>query len=104
MARTQKPADEFDDDSASFVMTPPTEANDAELDDAFEAFIQYTGGATIRQVTRAEWEKAGVPRQGDVQWTVQNRHLVPISELTDTAVKRLATEENFRFVTADQVS
>jgi hypothetical protein len=66
-------------------------------------YIQYTGGASIRQITRREWEQAGIGRQPGVEWTVSNRHLVPLNEFSDAARERVLKEPGFRLVNAADV-
>jgi hypothetical protein len=80
-----------------------------EADEAIEIkkgkkYVHYTGQATVRRITRREWEKAGVGKQADVEWTVRNRHLVPVEDLTDAALQRLESEHGFRVVSGSEVS
>lgn len=67
-------------------------------------FIQYTGKASIREVTRRQWEQAGVGHQAGVEWTVSNRHLVPVDQFTDAARERILKETGFRLVSAADLS
>jgi hypothetical protein len=67
-------------------------------------FVQYTGGASIRLVTRREWEQAGVGHQAEVSWTVANRHLVSVDQFSDAARERVLKEPDFRIVNAADVS
>lgn len=66
--------------------------------------VQYTGGASIRLITRREWEQAGVGRQQEITWTVENRHLVSVDQFTDAARERVLKEPDFRLVNAADVS
>jgi hypothetical protein len=66
-------------------------------------YIQYTGGASIREITRRQFEQAGVGRQQGIEWTVANRHLVPVDQFTDAARERVLKEPGFRIVNAADV-
>lgn len=67
-------------------------------------YIQYTGQATVREITRSQWESAGVGRQAGVEWNVSNRHLVSVDDLTDAARERVLKEPGFKLVSAADVS
>lgn len=81
----------------------PVEFVEDEPESMTGDFIQYTGGASIRLVTRREWEQAGVGHQAEVSWTVANRHLVPVDEFSDAARERVLKEPDFRIVNAADV-
>lgn len=82
----------------------PTEFIEDEEPKLEGDYIQYTGGASIRRVTRKEWEQAGVGRQQEVEWNVSNRHLVSVDDFSDAARERVLKEPGFRLVSAADVS
>lgn len=82
---------------------PAEEQSTPDASDGEKKYVAYTGGASTREVTRREWEQAGITGQATVQWTVANRHLVPISELSEQAVDRLLSDGGFAVVNAEDV-
>lgn len=83
---------------------PRQETTTAPVEKKQDSYVQYTGGASTRQILRREWEQAGVGQQEDSKWTVQNRHLLPIEDFSESALDRLLSEDGFRIVSASDVS
>lgn len=54
-----------------------------------EDMILYTGGATIREITEAQWKAAGVEDQGTVVFDAKNNWRMPLDELTGPAAQLL---------------
>lgn len=54
-----------------------------------EDVLIYTGGATVREITEAQWAAAGVENQGTVVFDKSNNHRIPINELTEPAQQLL---------------
>lgn len=67
-------------------------------------FVQFMGGASVREITRQQWANAGVQNQQDAHWTISNRHLLPLEHFSDAALDVLMMDGKFRVVTADEVS
>lgn len=67
-------------------------------DSSFEPYVEWIGGAGYREVTKEQWEEAGIKDQDTVFWTRESPRL-PLSQLTDEARQRLAAEPDFHFVT-----
>jgi hypothetical protein len=61
-----------------------------------EAVVQYVGTSDVRQITAAEWTKAGVKDQNKVVWDASNRHKVPVSELSAEALELLKGDSAFK--------
>jgi len=59
--------------------------------------VRYIGIYGIRQVTRAEWEAAGVVDQDTVQWNARNRWTVQGNKLNADAIEVLEFENQFVF-------
>lgn len=59
--------------------------------------VIYVGTATIRQVTREEWDGAGVANQATVRWFPGNGYSVPLSDLTEAAQNILRADGFFIF-------
>lgn len=51
-------------------------------------YLTYTGGATIREVTKDQWETAGVENQDRVEWTPRNPS-VKVGDMSADAVRLL---------------
>lgn len=65
--------------SENFDLMPPDP-------DAKGPYITYTGMATLREITKRDWQKIGVVDQGDVQWNLMNGYRIPVSNLSESAI------------------
>lgn len=52
-------------------------------------FVRYIGTATVRTITRAQWDEAGVKGQNTVAWNKGNQYAVPYAQLTEDAIALL---------------
>lgn len=59
--------------------------------------LVYTGGATAREITRAEWVAAGVEGQETIRWTENNGKSVVIGDLSKAALEVLLEEHGGEF-------
>lgn len=57
-----------------------------------EATIRYTGGASLRQITKTEWEQAGVSDQDTVAWSRSNNFTVKASLLNEAALNAIESD------------
>lgn len=64
--------------------------------------VKYVGVATVRRVTEAEWQQAGVKSQPTVQWDKTNGYTVLGKHLKPDAVKCLRVEEDFVVLTEEE--
>lgn len=69
--------------------TPKTGKNDDPT------HIQYTGKASRRIVTAAQWAAAGIVVQEDSEWSFQNDFSVPITEFSSAQLDLLRNEGQF---------
>lgn len=51
--------------------------------------IKYTGTSDVREITKAQWAKAGVEDQNLVRWSAENDYTVKTSDLSKEALKVL---------------
>lgn len=51
--------------------------------------LVYIGGATVRKVSAADLENAGIPKGRDLVWDVSNHKRIPVSDLTNAMVDLL---------------
>ena len=54
--------------------------------DATGPYITYTGMATLRQISKSDWKKAGVEDQGDVEWNAINGYRISVNDLSEKAI------------------
>jgi len=64
-----------------------------------DRYVKYVGNSTVRVISKASWLEAGVDDQDDVTWSVSNEFKVPVSDLTEAAVKYC--HRDGRFLIAD---
>ena len=66
--------------------------------------LVYTGGASERAVSAAEWRAAGVENQEGVVWSARNNHSVEVGDLSKQALEVLlaAHEGEFRVATTTE--
>jgi hypothetical protein len=62
--------------------------------------VKYIGTADVRKISAADWRSIDVEDQMQVVWDKSNKFQVPVSELTEAAVKYL-DENDSGFVVAD---
>lgn len=58
--------------------------------------VKWAGGNfpfVVRQITTAEWKKAGVEDQKTVIWNADNGFQVPVSDLNEAALKLLEKDD-----------
>jgi len=56
-------------------------------------YISYTGGASRREITVADWKKAGVTgMKEDINFTFMNGFKLPKSDFSESALKYLLGE------------
>lgn len=72
--------------------TPNTPAKPAKE----EAVVEYVGTADVRQISAADWTKAGVQDQTKVVWDASNKHKVPVSDLSKEALEILKADSGFK--------
>lgn len=73
---------------------PQGEVEDLEAD---ANYVEYKGMATVRRVTKEQWEQAGVLEQDTVEWSADNRMRVPLNDLNPTAQNFLRHDGSFAF-------
>jgi hypothetical protein len=66
--------------------------------------LVYTGGATTRKMSAADWEGVGI-KQADVVWNWKNKKRVEVKDLSDEAIDFLIENHptEFRVVKAAEV-
>jgi hypothetical protein len=70
-------------------LSPP---EDLEAD---AEYVEYKGQATHRRISQADWEKAGVADQGDVEWSKEFGMRVPVGHFTSEALEVLRRDGGF---------
>ena len=60
--------------------------------------VKYTGRSDVREITKAQWAKAGVEGQETVRWTAENDFTVPESDLNAKALKVLEQDSELKSV------
>lgn len=65
-------------------------------------YVTYHGQATLRRLTKEQWEQGGILGQGYVEWTKDNEFRVPVSDLTPEALEALRKDTNFSVPARDQ--
>lgn len=65
-----------------------------------EKVVKYIGTADVREIDAASWRNVGIEDQNKVVWNRANKWSVPVSELTEAAVK-YADEDDDGFVVQD---
>lgn len=63
--------------------------------------VQYTGSSDVREITKAQWAKAGVDDQELVRWSAENDFTVKRSELSAGALKVLEKDSDLKDVTVE---
>lgn len=58
--------------------------------------VKYTGGAGVRQITKAQWKAAGVEGQETVTWDATNDYTLPASDFSAGALKVLERDPKIR--------
>jgi hypothetical protein len=69
-----------------------------QAEPAKEQVVKYeaTGGTHnfhAREITTAQWKKAGVEDQKTVRWDLSNNFQVPVSDLNDAALRLLEQDD-----------
>lgn len=75
------------------VLTPPAK-------NVSGPWIKYNGVGVVRNITSAEWRACGVRDQGDTQWNYLNNYRIPVSALSEAAIK-YCLEVDGRFTKVD---
>lgn len=89
------------DDQVAPVVDEETNAGLTPADEEeFRPYVEWVGGVGYREVTKEQWQEAGVEDQGTVVWTRESPRVL-LSELSENARQRLAGEPNFKFVTEE---
>lgn len=65
-------------------------------------YVTYHGHATLRRLTKEQWEQGGVMGQEYVEWTADNDFRVAVSDLTPEALEALRKDTNFSVPARDQ--
>lgn len=63
---------------------------------------QATGGTFpfhVREITAADWKKAGVEGQKTVTWSKDNNFRVPVADLSADALKVIEADSELKLVT-----
>jgi len=60
--------------------------------------VKYTGSADVREITKAQWAKAGVEDQNLVRWSAENDFTVKESDLSKSALKVLEKDSSLQSV------
>jgi cell fate (sporulation/competence/biofilm development) regulator YlbF (YheA/YmcA/DUF963 family) len=64
--------------------------------------VQYTGSADIREITQAQWAKAGVDDQDKVvRWSAENDFTVAHSDLSKKAIALLEKDSDMKPVVVE---
>lgn len=63
--------------------------------------IQYKGSSDVRQITKAQWAKAGVEDQNLVRWSAENDFTVKTSDLSAAALKVLEKDSDLKPVVVE---
>jgi hypothetical protein len=66
----------------------------AEEGDATE--VVYTGYAGTREITKAQWKRAGVEDQDTTIWSAENDFSLPVSDFKPEALALLAKDRNLK--------
>lgn len=87
--------------------TQDAEASKSGSSDSSTEYVQYSGGASRREITVADWSKAGVTdMKADSNWTFANDFKLPKKDFSEKALDYLLGEQRsngskaFRIVTA----
>lgn len=62
-------------------------------------FVEYTGQASRREISKEDWLKAGVRDQEAVTWSFQNDFRVPKENFSQEAIRHLLQKDG-RFTIA----
>ena len=60
--------------------------------------LKYEGTADVREITKAQWAKAGVDDQELVRWNAENDHTVLETDLSKKALAVLGEDSSFKSV------
>lgn len=60
--------------------------------------LKYVGAADVREITKAQWAKAGDQDQNLVRWNAENDHTVKESDLSKKALAILEKDPSFKSV------
>lgn len=58
-------------------------------------FVHYTGSASIRNISAADWDKAGIQGQEFVTWDRKSGNKLDKARFTDAALDLLRQDGNF---------
>lgn len=64
---------------------------------ADEKMVTYKGIATVRSISKKEWEAVKVQGQEGVEWNAQNGYAVKFSALNKDAIEQLKKEPKGEF-------
>jgi hypothetical protein len=59
--------------------------------------VEYTGTSDVREITAAQWAKAGIEGQNLTRWHAENNFKLPVGELSKEALELLAKDSEFKF-------
>lgn len=75
---------------------PEVKAAPKAADVAAVEEVKYTGGAGVREITKAQWKKAGVEDQETVVWNSDNGYVLPGSDFNADALKVLERDPQIK--------
>lgn len=58
--------------------------------------VVYTGYAGTREITKAQWKRAGVEDQETTIWSADNEFRLPVGDFTPEALAVLAKDRNLK--------
>ena len=76
--------------------TAPSAADSREAQSSESGTIKYTGYAGVREITKAQWKKAGVEEQDTTIWDEGNGYTLPLSAFSQAAVEVVKREPHFK--------
>jgi len=63
--------------------------------------VKYVGTADVRRISAADWRKADVEDQNQVEWSKDNKFTVPVADLSDNAMQIIEKDSGFVITDAD---
>ena len=79
--------------------SPKASAQDSETSPKASAdeVVEYVGGsADVVKISKADWAKADVEDQEQVEWNTKNKFKVPTAELSAAALDILSEDSRFK--------
>lgn len=86
-------------EEGAFAAVRPVEPVEEQDSDA--EYVIFRGVSHIRRITEEQWKQAGVEDQPETVWDKGNNFQVPVSELSEKAIKALRNDGSFSVPAAE---